>query len=147
VNSKALIIIAPVVALIAAAAGWLFLKPAPAAVDETAQPGLVHTLADPFVVNLADSGGVPRFVKVGVALRLARSSDDLVTPAGTGAPATVEGEAQVRDIVIAALQARTSTALGTARGRAALKREIVRRITRDTDIDVLDVYYTEFAVQ
>lgn len=146
-NKKALMIIAPVVVLIAAAAGWMFLKPAPAAVDPSTEPGMVHSLAEPFVVNLADSGDMPRFVKVGVALRLAAASDALVTPATANAPAAVEGEAQVRDIVISALQARTSTVLGTEKGRTDLKREIVRRVNKHTDISVLAVYYTEFAVQ
>lgn len=146
-KKKLILILAPLLLLVVAAAGWMFLKPASAGGDPATEPGPVHTLADPFVVNLADSTDIPRFVKVGVALRLAVESESRHTPGTPTAPGVVEGEAQVRDIVISALQGRTSTVLGTERGRDGLKREIVRRVNADTDLTILDVYYTDFAVQ
>jgi flagellar basal body-associated protein FliL len=147
-NKKLIFIMIPVLVLVLAAAGWMFMRPAPAApVDEGKVPGPVHTMADPFVVNLADSASAPRFVKVGVALRLAKSSSGLLHPAEGSKPAGVEGEPQVRDIIISALQSRSSGDLSTEKGRIDLKREIVRHVNKRTELRILDVYYTDFAVQ
>jgi flagellar protein FliL len=147
-NKKLTIIMIPVLVLVFAAAGWMFMRPAPAApVDEAKVPGPVHTMSDPFVVNLAGSPEAPRFVKVGVALRLAKSSSGLMTPAEGAKPGSVEGEPQVRDIIISALQIRSSADLSTERGRLDLKREIVRQVNKRTELRILDVYYTDFAVQ
>jgi flagellar basal body-associated protein FliL len=118
--------------------------------DEAAlakEPGPVYAMADPFVVNLADGGAVPRFAKVGVALRLSKlSAGEIVEGHGDGGP-HVEDDAELRDIVIDTLQRRTTAQLGTPAGRAAVKREIVARVNEETHLKVLDVYYTEFAVQ
>lgn len=147
-NKKLIFIMIPVLVLVLAAAGWMFMRPAPAApVDEAKVPGPVHSMPEAFVVNLAGSPDAPRFVKVGVALRLAKSSEGLMTPAEGTKPGSVEGEPQVRDIIISALQSRSSADLATERGRIALKREIVRNVNKRTELRILDVYYTDFAVQ
>jgi flagellar basal body-associated protein FliL len=147
-NKKLIFIIVPVLVLALAAAGWMFMRPAPAAhVDEAKVPGPVHSIADPFVVNLDSSPSAPRFVKVAVALRLAKSSSGLVNEAVGTTPATVEGEAQVRDIIISSLQSRSGADLSTETGRTGLKREIVRQVNKRTELRILDVYYTDFAVQ
>jgi flagellar FliL protein len=147
-NKKMLIIVTPLLVIILAAAGWMFMRPAPAAVGNEAKiPGPVHTMAEPFIANLADSPSTPRFIKVGVALRLSKASAGLVTEGTAQVPATVEGEPQIRDIIISSLQARTSTDLSTDRGRTDLKREIVKKVNKQTDVKILDVYFTEFAVQ
>lgn len=147
-NKKLIFIMIPVFLLVLAAAGWMFMRPAPAApVDEGKVPGPVHTIAEPFVVNLDSSPSTPRFVKVAVALRLAKSSSSLLNEAVGSTPATVEGEAQVRDIIISSLQSRSSADLSTEKGRIDLKREIVRHVNKRTELRILDVYYTDFAVQ
>ncbi|HMM49605.1 MAG TPA: flagellar basal body-associated FliL family protein [Miltoncostaeaceae bacterium] len=146
-NKKMLMIVAPLVLVILVGAGWMFLRPAPAAPgDETKVPGPTHTLAEPFVVNLSDGGG-PRFVKAGVALRLAKSSASMVVAGAGSEPATLEGEAQVRDIIIRALKTRSSADLATERGLDRLNADIIKKINKQTELRVLDIYYTEFAVQ
>lgn len=121
-----------------------------AGADEAAlakEPGPVYAMAEPFVVNLADRGEVPHFAKVGVALRFSELSAGKITPAAGDAPASVEDDAQLRDIVISTLQSRTSSQLASADGRKAVKKEIIAGVNKQTDVKVVDVYYTEFAVQ
>jgi len=118
--------------------------------DEAAlakEPGPVYPMNEAFVVNLADRGEVPHFAKVGVALRFSELSAGEITPSAGETPATVEDDAQLRDIVIATLQSRTSAQLATPAGRDAVKREIIRGVNTTTDVKIVDVYYTEFAVQ
>lgn len=111
------------------------------------EPGPVYAMPEPFVVNLADGGEVPRFAKVGVALRLSKLSAGEIREASGDKAAYVEDDAELRDIVIDTLQRRTTAQLRTPGGRAAVKREILSRVNGDTDLKAVDVYYTEFAVQ
>lgn len=148
--TKKLLIIAPVGLLLIAAAVVKLVLLAPAPVDEQAlskEPGPVYALSEPFVVNLRDRGEHRRFAKVGLALRLSKLSADHVEPAAGDAPAWVEEDPELRDIVIRELQARSARQLATPEGRASLKKAIVQKINAETDLAILDVYYTEFAVQ
>ncbi len=110
-------------------------------------PGPVYTLADPFVVNLKQEGSTPHFAKIGVALRLSKLSAGLVPKAAGAEAAEMEGEAEVRDIVITAISSMPPSALLAPSGRVKVKHQIIRRVNEDTDIKITDVYYTEFAVQ
>ncbi|CAN0586493.1 unnamed protein product, partial [Laminaria digitata] len=109
--------------------------------------GPVASLNEQFIVNLADDPAAPRFVKMGVAVRLAESSAALYTPAKGATPGALQDEPQVRDIIISTVQSRTAAALNSERGRTAMKRELIRRINKETELRILDVYYTDFAVQ
>lgn len=146
---KKLLIAVPVLLLVLAVAARMFLL-APAPPDEAAlakEPGPVFTMAEPFVVNLADGGESPRFAKVGVAMRFSElSAGEIIAGKGEGR-AEVEDEAELRDIVISTLQSKTSGQLASPEGRSAVKRAIVSRVNRQTELKILDVYYTEFAVQ
>jgi len=103
-------------------------------------------MAEPFVVNLT-GGDSPHFAKVGIALRFSMlSAAEILPPEGTN-PAEVEADAELRDIIIATLQRRTSEELSHEEGRTEVKKEIVREVNKETDLKILDVYYTEFAVQ
>ena len=62
-------------------------------------------------------------------------------------PDHVEDAAELRDIVIATLQSKTSSELASSAGRDAVKKKIVERVNKQTEMKILDVYYTEFAVQ
>jgi flagellar FliL protein len=118
--------------------------------DEAAlakEPGPVYAMSEAFVVNLADRGDVPHFAKVGIALRFSQLSAGEITPAAGDVPASVEDDAQLRDIVISTLQSRTSSQLSSPDGREAVKREIISGVNKKTEVKVVDVYYTEFAVQ
>ena len=150
---KKLMIIGPVaLLLIVAVAYMMVLKPKPPPPDEAElkkAPGPVVTLPDPFVVNLADSGGVPHYAKVGVALRFSEYSaayappEDKKKDGGSG----LKQEPEVRDVVIATLQNQTSSSLGSPTGRKKVKKQIVKGVNKSTDLYIIDVYYTEFAVQ
>lgn len=146
---KKLMIIGPVVLLLAlVAVKMVVLKPPPPDEKKLArEPGITYTMADPFVVNLADGGGTPHFAKVGVALRFSKLSEGEVVKGEGDTPDTVEEAAELRDIVISTLQSRTSGQLSNAGGRDAVKRSIVERVNTQTDYRIVDVYYTEFAVQ
>lgn len=148
---KKLLIAGPVLLLVLGVAAKMFLL-APAPVDEEAlkkEPGPIYTMAEPFVVNLADGGGTPHFAKVGVALRLSKA-DEHVLAAGHGGgtePVVIEEDPELRDIVIATLQEHSSTELSAEKGRASVKKRIIHDVNHHTELTVLDVYYTEFAVQ
>ena len=147
---KKLMIAVPVLLLLLVAVGAKMTVLAPAAPDEAAlakEPGAVYTMSTPFTVNLADSGETPHFAKVGVALRFSKLSEAEIIPGKAGEPAEVEIDSELRDIVIATLQSKTTGQLSSPAGRADVKRQIVGKVNKQTDLTVLDVYYTEFAVQ
>ena len=109
---KKILIIAPVALLLVVGLAYMMvLKPKPV-VDEAAlkkEPGPVYSLVEPFVVNLADTGGVRHFAKVGVALRFSEYSASYA-PAPGDKEAKEKGikqEPELRDIVISTLQAQT----------------------------------------
>ncbi len=149
---KKILMIGGPVLLVLAVVAKMFLMPAAPPPDEKAlakEPGPIYTMAEPFVVNLADSAESPHFAKVGVALRLSMFSAAEV-PAAHGAatePVVIEADPELRDIVIATLQKHSSEELSHAEGREAVKKEIVKEVNKHTDLKILDVYYTEFAVQ
>jgi flagellar FliL protein len=146
---KKLLIAGPVLLLVLAVVAKMFLF-APAPPDEKAlakEPGPIYTMSEPFVVNLADGGESPHFAKVGIALRVSMLSAGEV-PVSEGAdPVVIEADPELRDIVIATLQEHTSAELSHPRGRASVKKQIVAEVNKHTDLKILDVYYTEFAVQ
>ncbi len=147
-KKKLLIIGLPVLLVGLFMAKTIFLAPAPPDPKKlAAEPGAVYTMATPFVVNLADGDGTPHFAKVGVALRFSKLSEgEIPPPKGEKAP-EVEADSELRDIVISTLQSQTSGGLDTPTGRAKVKKLIVSRVNKQTDIKITDVYYTEFAVQ
>jgi flagellar basal body-associated protein FliL len=142
-------IIGPVVLLLAlVAVKMVVLKPpAPDEKKLAKEPGITYTMPEPFVVNLADGGGAPHFAKVGVALRFSKLSEGEVVKGEGETPDSVEEAAELRDIVISTLQSKTSGELGSSAGRDAVKKSIVQRVNKQTDYKIVDVYYTEFAVQ
>jgi flagellar FliL protein len=146
---KKLMIIGPVVLLAALFAVKTFVL-APPPPDEkklAKEPGLTYVMDEPFVVNLADGDGTPHFAKVGVALRFSKLSEGEITKGEGDTPDAVEESAELRDIVISTLQSKTSSQLSSATGRAAVKKSIVEHVNTHTDYKIVDVYYTEFAVQ
>ena len=146
---KKLMIAVPVLLLVLAfVAKTILLAPAPPDPKALAkEPGPIYTMAEPFVVNLADGDEAPHFAKVGVALRFSMLSAAEILPAKGTEKAHVEGDSELRDIVISTLQKRTSTQLSGPEGRTEVKKQIVEAVNKETDLKILDVYYTEFAVQ
>ena len=147
---KKMLMIGGPVLLVLAVVAKMFLLPAAPPPDEKAlakEPGPIYTMAEPFVVNLADGSDSPHFAKVGVALRFSVLSAGEILPAKGTEPAHVEADSELRDIVIATLQKYSSEELSHDNGRAEVKAEIVKEVNKETDLKILDVYYTEFAVQ
>jgi flagellar basal body-associated protein FliL len=99
------------------------------------------------VVNLGDGDSTPHFAKVGVALRFSKLSEGEIVPAKGDKPAEVEADSELRDIVISTLQAHTSSDLDNPGGRERVKKQILTKVNKQTDLKITDVYYTEFAVQ
>ncbi len=146
---KKLMIIGPVLLLVALFGVKTFvLKPPPPDEEKLAkEPGLTYVMKEPFVVNLSDGGGTPHFVKAGVALRFSKLSEGEVVKGEGDTPDSVEEAAELRDIVISTFQSMSSGELGSSEGREAVKKTIVHKVNKQTDYKIVDVYYTEFAVQ
>src|SRR5680860_700010 len=147
---KKMLMIGGPVLLVLAVVAKMFLLPAAPPPDEKAlakEPGPIYTMAEPFVVNLSDGSDSPHFAKVGVALRLSMFSAGVLPAGHTTEPVVIEADPELRDIVIATLQKYTSAELSHHKGRTEVKEEIVKEVNKETDLKILDVYYTEFAVQ
>lgn len=149
---KKILMIAGPVLLVLAVAAKMFLMPAAPPPDEKAlakEPGPIYTMSEPFVVNLSDSSGTPHFAKVGVALRFSMlSAAELPAEAHSGPdPIVIEADPELRDIVITTLQSYSASELSHSEGREKVKKEIVKEVNKHTELKILDVYYTEFAVQ
>jgi flagellar protein FliL len=150
-SKKYLMILVPLLLVAVAAAAFFGLglgKSAPVNQKQLMkQAGPVYTLVEPFVVNLADSGD-RRFAKVGVALQVSKFSAAKIPAVEPGIlPVAIEAEPKLRDIIISTLQDKTAASLSTTAGRTEVKTMIVARVNKETDLRILDVYYTEFAVQ
>jgi flagellar FliL protein len=147
---KKILMIAGPAVLVLAVVAKMFLLPGAPPPDEKAlakEPGPIYTMTEPFVVNLADGGDAPHFAKIGVALRFSMLSAAEIVPAKGTEPAHVEADSELRDIVIATLQKRSSAELSGPEGRQEVKKHIVEEVNKETELKILDVYYTEFAVQ
>lgn len=147
-DKKKIIMIAGPVLLILAVAAFMFLKPKPAKPDTKKlanTPAVTYTMADPFVVNLADSER--RFAKVGIALEVSKLSAKLIPVSEGAKPVKAEMDAELRDIIIAVLQSKTAAELGVSKGREEVKETIKERINKETEVKITEVFFTEFAVQ
>jgi flagellar basal body-associated protein FliL len=147
---KIVIIVVPVVVLLLGAVAFLMLRPSGAPVDEAAlakEPGPTHAIADPFIVNLADTDS-PHFAKIAIALEVSKLSAAMVPAEGHGSdPVAIEGEAEIRDIIISTIQKFDSGELAHASGRTELKETLVKRINKETELKITEVFFTDFAVQ
>jgi hypothetical protein len=128
---------------------FVLAKPAPEPHHKIA--GEVYVLPKDFLINL--DGG--RFAKLGVALVLAEGFSAVPAAGGHGgaAPAPPEGygtlpqEPVVRSIITDELTDAPAAKLTSAEGREKLQKLILKRLTRQTDVKVDDVLFTDVAVQ
>ena len=100
---------------------------------------------DPFVVNLADPGGM-RYLRVEMSIGL---SGELLGPDGkkdkSGDPVLMS---QIRDAIVQMLSAKHSEELLTAEGKKELREEINKTVTPFfTTLKVTGVFFTDFMVQ
>ena len=124
---------------------WYFVARAAAATAEPAEPvepegtGVVNF--DPFVVNLADPGGM-RFLRVNLALVV----KDEEEAKELGENAVVKS--RIRSSLIELLAQQTSDVLITPDGKVALKKAIQEQVAHVAhEAEVSDVLFTEFVVQ
>lgn len=123
-----------------------------AAKPESSFPPPTHDLIlEPIVVNLADAGG-KTYLRVGIALRLidpALKKDEKPKEEkakdGKGGD---EAEAAVRDTTLEVLGRQTAADLLAIKGKETLKTELKAALKlRNADLQVADIYFTEFLVQ
>jgi flagellar basal body-associated protein FliL len=143
--------IAPIIVLVVVLAGaykFVLAKPAPAKPKPKIE-GTVYVLGKEFLVNLADN----RFAKLTVALVLDPKDESAVPKAAEGGSTAPEGfgpmteEAAVRDIITNDLTDARDNDLITAKGRKAMKEEILKDLKQHTDVKVDDVLFTDVTVQ
>jgi flagellar protein FliL len=141
-----LLIVVVILSLLGGAgAAWFFLhqgKTAQAAPEPQKVPEYVAHL-DPFTVNLADSED-SHFLRITIDLDLGHVPKGADSEKGNGDFPT----ARVRDAVLAVLTLGKADVLITPDGKAALKHDLIEGLQQKVpEIDVRDVYFTEFLVQ
>jgi len=148
---KNLKIIIPVL-LVALGGGYKFFlaKPAEAGPPPKIE-GEVYVLPKEFLVNLSDG----KFAKLGVGLVFHHGFTSAPEAGGHGAaPAkppegfgVLPQEAVVRDIVTDEITDTPARELTSGKGRKKLKKHILERLHKETDVKVEDVLFTDVAVQ
>lgn len=128
-----------------AGAYWYFSRPAEGEAakapepEAPPEPGLVEM--DPFVVNLADSGG-QRYVRV--AMRLLTYDEEQALEIKENAVA----KAKLRAAILELLSMQTADGLVTTEGKNELKKAIAERAAHAVhELKVTDVLFIEFIVQ
>jgi flagellar basal body-associated protein FliL len=150
-SRRRLLFVVPMVLVVVLGVGWFFLiqgsASEPSEAELMQEPGPVYEMSEPFVVNLRDQE--VHYAKIGVALRVSKASAGEVPerPEGADQQPPIENDAQIRDIAITEIQRRSSSQLKTDDGRANLKSQIMKRVNGETELHVVDIYWTEFAVQ
>lgn len=130
-RGRLLLVVAVVVALGLAAAAYLVLGVGRAeAGPAKPEAGAVLRL-EPINVNLAEG----HYLKLGLALQL--TADVSETPDGSKA----------LDLAIDTFSNQAMAELGSNEARTAVKADLLERISKAYDGDVMDVYFTEFVMQ
>lgn len=112
-----------------------------AQVKQPAAPAAFLPLA-PFVVNLADTDR-SSFLKVEITLGLGKA-----LPAANGEAAQSPLTPEVRDTILSVLTTWQSTQLLASDGKARLKEQILKAVERRVpQLEVMDVYFTDFLIQ
>jgi len=143
-KKKKIIIIAVVVLLGGGYVAKGFVMPPPPNKDKI--KGTLYLMPKEFLVNLADG----RYGKIDVALLLAPGQSNGATAeasGNSGAVGTLPEEAMIRDIIVNILTNQNSSALTDAGQREKLKHQILLAITKQTDVKVSEVLFTDVAVQ
>jgi flagellar basal body-associated protein FliL len=143
-------IVIPVVLLLVLGGVYKFVLAKPAAEAKPKIAGTVYVLPKEFLVNLSQG----RFAKLGVGLVLDPEEHSIAEAAkDKEAPKPPEGfgplpqEAVIRDIVTDTLTDRGSQDLIGREGRDQLKKQIIKAISKRTDVHIEDVLFTDVAVQ
>jgi flagellar basal body-associated protein FliL len=126
--------------------GYTMTKPKPVIKQKVA--GTIYVMPQAFLLNLSDG----RFAKVSVALQLAPGQSDGAAAGASSSSSestagTLPEEPLVREIVTNAVTGQNGEALISARGRDAIRRQILSSIKRQTDVKVEAVLLPDFTVQ
>ncbi len=154
-HGKLFIILALIIILAVAAAGYFLFFKKDHAKEDTAQqttssqptaqndtsatePGPIQEYPT-FLVNLADAGG-NRYLRINVSLELSKEK--------TFQAEVVSKDPRIKDIILSILSSKTVDEINTTQGKIALKQEIMRRLnTIMTGGRIVDIYITEFVIQ
>ena len=143
-------IVIPVVLLLVLGGVYKFVIAKPAAEAKPKIAGQVYVLPKEFLINLAEG----RFAKLGVGIVIDEHDHSLVDAAADKhATKPPEGfgplpqEPVIRDIITDTLTDRDASSLTDREGREKLKKKIIKRIAKITDVHVDDVLFTDVAVQ
>ena len=125
-SKKKLIIAVVLVVAIAGGAAWFFLlRGSGSSTPKPPEAGAILKL-DSISVNLADG----HFLKVGIALQATKA-----------APAELEGsKALITD-------SKSMSALAKPKERERVKQELVAKVSKAYDGEVMDLYFTDFVMQ
>jgi flagellar FliL protein len=110
--------------------------------------GTIYVMPQSFLLNLSDG----RYAKLSVALQLAPGqSDGAVAGSSSSGSESTTGtlpeEPIVREIVTNAVTGQSGEALIGAKGRSAIKHQILHAIQQQTDVKVEAVLFPDFTVQ
>ena len=139
--------ILPLVALIVLGGAYKTVLAKPAPEPEKKVHGQVYVLPKEFLINLADD----RYAKLTVALVLPHSEP--VAPEGEEESAPPEGwgtlpqEAVIRGLVTDTLTGADADKLVEPEGRERLKKRLMKKIHKYSDVDAEDILFTDVAVQ
>ncbi len=142
-NKKILIaLLVPVVLF----AGYTMTSAKPPAKEKV--KGTIYVMPQPFLLNLSDG----RYAKLSVALQLAPGQSDGAAAGGSSSSSestagTLPEEPIVREIVTNTVTGQNGEVLIGARGREAIKRQILGAIQKQTDVKVEAVLIPDFTVQ
>jgi flagellar FliL protein len=140
----------PVIALLVVLGGaYKFVLAKPAKADPPKIAGEVYVLPTEFLLNLAD--GKYAKLKVGLIMELGAHTAAAGGHGAAAAPPDGYGslpqEAVVRDIVTDAVTEVGGKELTSTKGREKLKKEILERIHKQTDVHAKSVLFTDVTVQ
>jgi flagellar FliL protein len=139
------------VLLVAMGGTYKFALAKPAPVVKHKVDGEVYVLPKDFLVNLRDG----KFAKLGVALVFHHGFTSAPAAGGHEAAGAkppdgygvLPQEALVRDIVTDVLTDARGGELTSSKGRRRLKKDVLERIEKSTDVKAEDVLFTDVAVQ
>ncbi|HEV3047656.1 MAG TPA: flagellar basal body-associated FliL family protein [Solirubrobacteraceae bacterium] len=126
--------------------GYKMTQPKPVNKDKI--KGTIYVLPAPFLLNLSEG----RFAKLTVGLELAPGQSDGASAtasasSGENAVGTLPEEPLVREIVTNAVTNQNGETLVSNAGRAAIKRQILAAIDKQTDVKVEAVLIPDLTVQ
>jgi flagellar FliL protein len=139
------LVAAALVLLVAACAAWYLFRHSASTAQQKAKAerevrAVLHL--EPFVVNLADPDG-DRFLRVVIDLGLDRDLGEHNRAAQSALPI-----ARTRDAILMILTTCKAEPLTAPAGKAALKEALTKALQdRAPELDVREIYFTEFLVQ